>query len=141
MSYPVVVRSGVGLRAEIAAGKHLFCADEPTDVGGRDEGPDPYQLLLASLGACTSMTLKLYAQRKKWPLEAVIVRLSHAHGHRDDCERMDDPECRIQRIEREIELEGPLTEDQKIRLGEIADKCPVHRTLESELEIVTTLRG
>ena len=141
MSHPVVVRSGVGLRAEIAAGRHLLGADEPVDAGGRDEGPDPYQLLLSALGACTSMTLKLYAQRKKWPLEAVTVRLSHARTHKEDCEHPDDEHCRIERIEREVELEGPLTEDQKIRLGEIADRCPVHRTLESELEIVTVLRG
>jgi uncharacterized OsmC-like protein len=141
VTHPVVVRSGIGLRAEIAAGRHLLGADEPVDLGGRDEGPDPYQLLLASLGACTSMTLRLYAERKKWPLKAVIVRLSHSRTHREDCAHPEDPDCRIERIEREIELQGPLSEDQKIRLGEIADRCPVHRTLESELEIVTVLRG
>ena len=105
-----------------------------------DSGPDPYALLLAALGACTSMTLRLYADRKGWPLEGVTVRLSQSRIHARDCADCEEKEdARVDRITREIELTGPLSPEQKQRLVEIAKRCPVHRTLIGQKEIVTTL--
>ena len=138
----VVVRGTKdGLKQDIAAGRHLLVSDEPTDAGGADAGPDPYALVLAGLGACTSMTLRMYAAREKLPLEAVTVRLSHRRVHAKDCADCATEEGMVDQIEREVELEGPLTEEQKLRLVEIADRCPVHRTLVNEIKIVTALRG
>jgi putative redox protein len=126
------------LQQEITAGAHRFRADEPVAAGGGDSGPTPYDLLLAALGACTAMTLRLYAERKALPLERVTVRLRHARIHAADCETCESQEGMIDRIERAIALEGPLDAPQRARLLEIADKCPVHRTLTSEVEIRTT---
>ncbi len=114
-------------------------ADEPLAVGGLDSGPNPYDLLLAGLGACTAMTLRLYADRKNLPLERVSVRLQHGKVHAVDCANCETKEGMIDRIDRAITLEGPLDEEQRAKLGEMADKCPVHRTLESEIEIRTVL--
>jgi putative redox protein len=123
---------------EITAGRHHFLADEPTKAGGLDSGPGPYDLLLAGLGACTSMTLRLYAEHKKLPLERVSVRLAHSKIHAKDCEDCETREGKIDQIERAITLEGALDAEQRKRLLEIADKCPVHRTLESEIKIRTS---
>ena len=125
---------------EIAVGPHRFLADEPVEVGGLGSGPGPYDLVLAGLGACTAMTLRLYAERKALPLEEVTVVLSHAKIHAADCEACETKEGMIDRIERAIALRGKLDEDQRRRLLEIADKCPVHRTLTSEVDIRTVER-
>jgi uncharacterized OsmC-like protein/pimeloyl-ACP methyl ester carboxylesterase len=123
----------------IAIGPHRMIADEPVAVGGRDSGPGPYDLLLAGLGACTAMTVRLYADRKKVPLERVSVTLAHGKVHAEDCANCETKEGMIDRIDRAITLEGPLDDEQRAKLLEIADKCPVHRTLESEIEIRTVL--
>jgi uncharacterized OsmC-like protein/fermentation-respiration switch protein FrsA (DUF1100 family) len=122
---------------EVLSGPHRFLADEPIKVGGLDSGPGPYDLLLAGLGACTSMTLRLYAEHKKLPLERVSVRLMHNRIHAEDCLNCETKEGMVDRIERSITMEGLLDAEQRKRLLEIADKCPVHRTLESEIEIRT----
>ncbi len=121
----------------ISAGAHVLRADEPASVGGDDSGFTPYDLLLAGLGACTSMTLRMYAAQKKWPLEHVSVRLTHEKIHAQDCADCETREGKIDRIEREIEITGALDDAQRARLMEIADKCPVHRTLHSEVSIQT----
>lgn len=126
---------------EIAVGPHRFLADEPVEAGGRDSGPGPYDLVLAGLGACTAMTLRLYAERKALPLDRVTVELSHAKIHAADCEACETKEGMIDRIERAITLTGQLDADQRRRLMEIADKCPVHRTLTSEIDIRTVERS
>lgn len=127
----VVVRSQEGLRQEITAGRHLIVSDEPASAGGSDAGPDPYALLLAALGACTSMTLRLYAQRKGWPVEEVTVELEHAKVHARDCADCEGATGHdfIDRIQRRIRLKGRLDPVQVARLAEIARKCPVHKTL------------
>ncbi|HEY1364709.1 MAG TPA: bifunctional alpha/beta hydrolase/OsmC family protein [Xanthobacteraceae bacterium] len=126
---------------EVTAGRHRFLADEPLDVGGLDSGPSPYDLVLAGLGACTAMTLRLYAERKALPLEEVTVALDHSKIHAADCAECETKEGMIDRIERAITLRGKLDADQRQRLMEIADKCPVHRTLTSEIDIRTVERG
>jgi len=127
------------LQQEVAAGRHRLIADEPVAVGGQDSGPGPYDLLLAALGACTSMTVRLYAERKSLPLDRVTVRLRHARIHAQDCEECETREGMVDRIERTIAFEGALDDAQRKKLLEIADKCPVHRTLTSEINIRTTL--
>ncbi len=119
-------------------GQHVLKADEPVAAGGGDSGPNPYGLLVAALGTCTSMTLRLYAGRKKWPLERVVVRLRHDRGYARDCADCEDPKAMIDRIERVVELHGPLDDSQRSRLMQIANQCPVHRTLTSRIEITTT---
>jgi putative redox protein len=119
-------------------GRHTLLADEPKAVGGNDVGPGPYEFLLMSLGSCTSMTLQMYASRKKWPLAQVVVRLRHARVYAEDCADCEKPTARIDRIEREIEVIGPLDAEQRSRLLEIANQCPVHRTLSSKIDIKTT---
>ena len=142
MSDEVVVHGDArGFAQEIAVGRHRLTADEPATAGGGDTGPDPYALLLASLGSCTSMTIALYARQKKWPLEAVTVRLRHTKVHAADCADCETREGRVDRVEREIELTGALSGEQRQRLLEIAERCPVHRTLESEIDIRTQLRS
>lgn len=134
----VVVRGdAAGFAQEIVAGPHRFTVDEPTEAGGKDTGPSPYDLLLAALGSCTSMTVAMYARLKKWPLESVTVNLRHSKIHAADCRDCETKEGKIDRIEREIHFVGNLDAEQQKRLLEIADKCPVHRTLESEIDIQT----
>jgi uncharacterized OsmC-like protein len=125
----VVVRSRDGLQQEITSGTHGLLADEPVAVGGADAGLDPYALLLAALGACTSMTLRLYARRKGWPLEGVTVELEHAKVHAQDSTNCEGEAARIDRIQRRVRLRGPLDPGQVARLAEIARRCPVHKTL------------
>jgi uncharacterized OsmC-like protein/alpha/beta superfamily hydrolase len=135
-----VAESGAGRFAQaVSAGRHRLEAGEPDSVGGVDNGPSPYQLLSAALGACTSITLRMYADRKKWPLEKVSVRLLHSKIHAEDCAECEERQGKVDRIEREISLTGPLDEDQRRRLLEIADKCPVHQTLERRNEVLTRL--
>ena len=124
-------------RQDVIAGAHRLIADEPVNVGGLDSGPGHYDLLLAALGACTSMTLRLYAERKRLPLTRVQVRLRHARIYAADCAECETKEGMLDRIERVITLEGDLDAEQRARLLEIADKCPVHRTLKSEIDIRT----
>ena len=116
---------------------HHWLADEPRRVGGSDGGPDPYEHLLASLGTCTAMTLRLYAARKRWPLEDARITLRHSREHRSDCEGCDEHALQLEVIERDIELIGSLDDTQRQRLMEIADRCPVHRTLTGRLEVRT----
>jgi len=116
---------------------HHVTADEPTSLGGSNSGPDPYELLLASLGSCTAMTLRMYAGRKGWPLEKVRVRLHHAREHETDCEGCEETPAQLDVLTREIELHGELDETQRASLMRIADRCPVHRTLEGRIEVRT----
>ena len=136
----VVQETGEGrFTQRIAVGKHTLRADEPADFGGNDTGPTPYDLLLAGLGACTSMTMRMYAARKRWPLERVTVTLHHEKIHAEDCADCETKEGRIDRIARSLAFEGELDEAQQAKLLEIADKCPVHRTLENEVLVETVL--
>ena len=137
----VVVSSQTNLRNEVRYGAgHSFITDEPVAVGGDDAGPDPYTLLLAALGSCISMTVTLYARRKQWPLENVTVRLRQSHIHVKDCEVCThNKDGFIHRIERSVSFTGPLSEEQRARLQEIAHKCPIHKTLTSEI-VITDLR-
>ena len=137
----VIVEDGdAGPLAEtIRSGVHVLRADEPVANGGNDTGPSPYDYLLAALGSCTAMTLRLYARMKKLPLQKVTVRLRHEKIHATDCAECETKEGKIDRIERLIELEGPLSDEQRQRLLEIANRCPVHRTLSSEISIPTRL--
>ena len=135
----IVQGNAEGFAQAIAAGSHQFTSDEPTDVGGSDTGPTPYDLLLAALGSCTSMTVSMYARRKGWPLEAVTVRLRHSRIHAADCEACETKEGWLDHIERAVELTGVLSDEQRARLLDIANKCPVHRTLMSEVHVQTRL--
>jgi putative redox protein len=135
-----VAEAGEGRFAQLVSmGRHRLRADEPVAVGGDDSGPGPYDLLLAGLGACTSMTVRMYAEQKKWPLARVTVDLKHDKVHAADCAECETREGKIDRIERVLTLEGDLDDAQRARLLEIASKCPVHRTLHSEVWIPTTL--
>ena len=127
------------LAQEIISGTHRFVSDEPLSAGGTNLGPTPYALLLAALGSCTSMTLVLYARRKRWALEHVTVRLRHSRVHAQDCADCETGEARLTVIERDIELGGVLDEGQRARLLEIANRCPVHLTLNAEMDIRTRL--
>jgi uncharacterized OsmC-like protein/fermentation-respiration switch protein FrsA (DUF1100 family) len=132
----VSARTAAGaFRTEILARGHSIIADEPAAVGGENLGPTPYDLLAAALGACTTMTLRMYADRKKWPLEESVVRLQHSRIHAEDEEQLDDGDARLDRLDREVTLVGPLDDQQRARLLEIADRCPVHRTLSAGVRI------
>lgn len=136
----VVVSSLEALKQEVIAGAHRWIADEPVEVGGEDAGPSPYDLLLAALGACTSMTLHLYARRKGWPLARVEVRLRHDRIHAADCAECETKEGRLDAIDKQIVVTGDLTPEQITRLGEIAHRCPVNQTLLREVRITQTIR-
>jgi uncharacterized OsmC-like protein len=132
----VIVRgTASGFLQEVVSGKHHLRADEPVTVGGADAAPSPYEYLLIALGVCTSMTVGLYARRNQFPLENIIVSLRHSRIHAQDCEECETKEGMLDRIETDIELTGPLTSEQRAKLIEIAGKCPVHRTLKSEINI------
>ena len=141
MDNPSVVIRGAasGFAQEIVAGRHQLTGDEPAEVGGTGTGPTPYDFLLAALGSCTSMTVSLYARKKQWPLQEVMVRLRHSRIYAEDCASCETKNGMLDKIEREIVLTGPLGEEQKTRLLEIANKCPVHRTLTSEIRIESWL--
>ncbi len=137
----VVTKTGNdGYRTEIAASGHSLVADEPISLGGSNTGPNPYDYLVAGLGACTGMTLRMYADRKGWPLESVITALEHKKIHADACEDCETKGGKLDEISREIEIRGPLDDEQRKRLLEIADRCPVHRTLHAEIKVRTRLK-
>lgn len=138
----VTSRTGAeGFYTELFVNGYPLVADEPEAYGGSGSGPSPYDYLLAALGACTGMTVQMYARRKAWPLEAAVVRLHHEKVHAQDCEHCEEKDRRIDRFERELDLKGTLSAEQRRRLLEIAEKCPVHRTLQAEVQIETRLRG
>jgi uncharacterized OsmC-like protein len=132
----VIVRSNAtGFLQEVTSGKHHLRADEPVSAGGGDAAPGPYDYLLVGLGACTSMTVGLYARSRKWPLENITVSLRHSRIHAMDCAECETKEGMLDRIDVEVGLTGALTAEQRAKLIEIAGKCPVHRTLTSEINI------
>ena len=136
----VVQGEADGFAQTINASGHVLTGDEPIEQGGTATGPTPYDLLLASLGACTSMTISMYARRKQWPLQHVTVHLRHSRVHAEDCAQCEATPKKLDRIEREIELRGELNDDQRTRLLSIAERCPVHVTLTSDIDIRTRLR-
>ena len=132
----VVVRGDArSFEQKIAVGRHNLVADEPVSAGGGDAGPDPYDYLLSALGVCTSMTVGLYARRHRFPLENITVSLWHSRIHANDCEECETKEGMLDRIDAEIELTGSLSQAQHASLMEVAAKCPIHRTLTSEINI------
>ena len=131
----IVHSTGAGFAQEVEIDFHELYADEPVSYGGTDTGPTPYDLLLAALGSCTSMTIGLYARKRRWPLENITVSLRHSKIHAADCEDCETKEGKIDRIELDMQLTGSLTAEQRAKLMEIAGKCPVHQTLTSEINI------
>lgn len=131
----LIARTGNGLCTEVTANGYSMVVDEPVAFGGTGAGPTPYDYLLAALGSCTAMTVRMHADCKRWPLESVRVHMKHSKIHARDCEECETENGRIDWIELRLELEGPLGEKQRRRLREIAEKCPVHRTLDSEVLI------
>ena len=136
--YRMQVSTGDGLCTEITVDGHELVADEPSHLGGTEAGPTPYDYLMGALGSCTAMTIRMYADRREWPLESVKVRLKHQKIYAEDCSACETENGKIDHIEREIELTGGLDDEQREKLLQIADKCPVHRTLESETVVETT---
>ncbi len=135
-----VSEAGPGQFAEVVrAGRHVLSADEPFAAGGTDTGPGPYEYLVAALGTCTTMTLRMYVKRKNWPVGRITVKVAHDRIHAEDCGDCETKDTRLDRMTRTIRFEGDLDDDQRRKLLEIADKCPVHRTLTSEIRIVTAL--
>ena len=131
----VTVRSLHHYQQEIVAGDHILFADEPFDAGGDDTGPKPYELLLGALGACTSITLQMYAKRKGWPLEGVEVELTHNKDYTKDCEECERDDARLDKVQIAVTLQGDLDDSQRARLLEIAERCPVNKTLSAGLKI------
>ena len=125
----------------MTSGNHENISDEPESAGGKDKGPDPYDYLLMSLGSCTAITMRMYANRKEWPVENIYIELRHHKSHSDDCEDCDDPKAKIDKIEKEIIVEGDLSQKQLDRLLEISKKCPVHKTLLNKVETESTIEG
>ncbi|MFU8803507.1 MAG: alpha/beta fold hydrolase [Bradymonadaceae bacterium] len=135
----VVARTEQGFRTELMANGFALYADEPIEVGGTDTGPTPYDYLAGGLAACTSMTLRMYADRKKWPVTAIQVAVEHTKSHNEDCREMDPDAPHLDHFRRYLRIEGDLTEEQRARMGEIADRCPVHRTLASKVFVATAI--
>jgi putative redox protein len=121
---------------DVTVGPHVFRTDEPGELGGTDAGPNPYELILAALGSCTAITVQMQAERRKWPLESVHVRLSHARVHAQDCAQCDVKAATLDRVELEITLKGELSDEQRHRLLDVARHCPVHRTLVAGIQVV-----
>ena len=137
----IIARTGkTGFRTEIIANGHSLVADEPIPAGGANSGPTPYDLLVSALGACTGMTIRMYADRKGLPLDSIIVRLRHEKIHAEDCQDCEDPRSKIDFIEREIELNGDLDQPARQKILQIANRCPVHKTLESRSRIASKLK-
>ena len=130
-----------GYTTQIIAGNHHLLADEPIKVGGSDLGPNPYELVSSGLAACTSMTIHMYARRKEWKVENVETHVSYSKKHAEDCENCENDKAKIDHFEREVSIKGDLDEKQLKRLMQIADKCPVHKTLSSQAKITTKLRN
>ncbi|HZJ55976.1 MAG TPA: OsmC family protein [Myxococcaceae bacterium] len=128
-----------GFRTEVEVGGHRLVVDEPIAVGGVDAGPTPYEMLLAGLGACTAMTLRLYADRRKWPLERARISLQHRKVHAQDCVDCVTKPAKMDVVDRVITLEGALTEEQRAKLLEIAERCPVQQTLGGKIQVNTKL--
>lgn len=136
----IVSESGKGrYTQEITIGSHVLTADEPVENGGNDSGPSPYDFILAALGSCTSMTVRMYAELKKFPLKKIIVKLQYEKIYAEDCAHCENSNSKIDHINRQIELQGDLTEEQRAKLLDIANKCPIHRTLTSKIIITTRL--
>jgi uncharacterized OsmC-like protein len=133
----VVSGPATGVRTEVDVGGHHLVVDEPIPVGGADAGPSPYEMLLAALGSCTVMTLRLYADKRGWPLDRARVTLQHRKVHAQDCKDCDTKTARMDVVERVLFLEGALTEEQRAKLLEIAERCPVHQTLKSKIQVNT----
>lgn len=133
----VVLGPTSGFRTEVDVGGHHLVVDEPVPVGGTDAGPSPYEMLLAALGACTAMTLRLYADRRKWPLERVRVSLQHHKVHAQDCADCDRKPAKMDVVDRVVFLDGALSDEQRAKLLEIAERCPVHQTLQSKIHVNT----
>jgi putative redox protein len=133
----VTARVGAtGFRTDIQARTHALVADEPAALGGSDLGPTPYEFVLAALSGCTAMTMRMYADRKGWPLQGVEVRMRTARSHELDCEQCETEDVGITRVERRVELAGPLNDEQRRRLLQIADRCPVKQTFARGIEVV-----
>jgi uncharacterized OsmC-like protein len=135
----VIVRSEHGLTQSIEVRQHRLTADEPVSAGGADAGPNPYELLLSALGACTAITVRLYADRKDWPLQAIEVALHHERIHAEDCAECETREGFLDKIIKRLTFSGPLDQEQRQRLADIAERCPVQRTLQREVHIEQTL--
>jgi uncharacterized OsmC-like protein len=136
----MVVGPTTGFRTEVDVGGHHLVVDEPAPVGGTDAGPSPYEMLLAALGACTAMTLRIYADKRKWPLERVRVSLQHHKVHAQDCADCDHKPAKMDVVERVVTIEGAaLTEEQRMKLVEIAERCPVHQTLQGKMQVNTRI--
>lgn len=135
MAAPVIVRSSAPFRTEVEAGPHRWILDEPIDSGGANEGPTPYDMLASALGGCTAMTLHFYARREKWPLELVEVKVTHDRQHVKDCADCSSSQGFIHRFKVEIAVTGPLSEEQRAKLLEIAGRCPVRKTLSAEIKV------
>jgi uncharacterized OsmC-like protein len=133
----IVHGTAANFAQEIEIGSHELFADEPASYGGTDTGASPYDLILAALGACTSMTIGLYARKRSWPLEKITVSLKHSKIHAKDCDDCETKEGRIDRIELDIHLDGALSDEQRAKLMEISGKCPIHQTLTHEINIKT----
>lgn len=129
----------VKYKTTLTAGRHELISDEPAEVGGKDEGPDPYDYLLMSLGSCTAITLRMYAERKQWPVDDIYIELRHFKDHAEDCEDCDEKSARIDKIEKEIMIAGDLNGDQLDKMLEISKKCPVNRTLLGSIEMHATI--